>query len=83
MASDNKITYDPMRSGILGSYGSYGGNEIRTVTASEVHLGNSRITEEDIVKFRKLLDFMDFALGASEELRNLMVAYEAKQRILK
>jgi hypothetical protein len=71
----------PLSSG--GIYGSYGGNEIRTVSASEIHLGSERITAEDIAKFHKLLSFMDFALGASEELRNLMVAYEAKQRILK
>jgi hypothetical protein len=86
MSSDNRITYDPMRSGMIGSISGRTfaeGSLNTTLSATTIHLGNSRITEEDIVKFRKLLDFMDFALGASEELRNLMVAYEAKQRILK
>lgn len=54
-----------------------------TMAVGELMLGNEKITAEDIVKFKKLLGFMDFALGASEELRNLMVAYETKQRILK
>lgn len=56
------------------------------VTASfppEVRIGNQSLSEKDIADFRKMLGFLDFALAASEELRNLMVAYEAKQRILK
>lgn len=54
-----------------------------TISANTIHLGNTTITEADIEKFRKMLGFMEFALAASEDLRNLMVAYEAKQRLLK
>lgn len=63
--------------------GIYGASVMETTTVKEIYLGNTRVTEEDLVKFHRLLGFMDFALSASEELRNLMVAYEAKQRILK
>ena len=66
----------------LSSIG-YGSGRLETLAATEIHLGPEKITAEDVAKFKKLLGFMDFALGASEELRNLMVAYEAKQRILK
>jgi hypothetical protein len=58
-------------------------DNISDLHAVNITLGGEKITAEDIVKFKKLLGFMDFALGASEELRNLMVAYEAKQRLLK
>lgn len=51
--------------------------------SSHINIGGETIREDDVAKFRKILGFMEFALGASEELRNLMVAYEAKQRILK
>lgn len=68
----------PLTGGIYGS-----SLDNHTLSASEIHLGSEKITVEDIAKFKKLLGFMDFALGASEELRGLMVAYEAKQRILK
>lgn len=65
-----------------GVYGSELGN-YNTLSATAIHLGSEVITVEDITKFKKLLGFMDFALSASEELRSLMVAYEAKQRLLK
>lgn len=58
-------------------------NQVHTVMATQINLGATTITEEDIRKFRKMLEFMDFALSASEELRALMVAFEAKQRLLK
>lgn len=64
-----------------GIYNSNLGNHV--VNATELHLGDEKITSQDVAKFKKLLGFMDFAMSASEELRGLMVAYEAKQRILK
>lgn len=60
-----------------GIYGS------QSLTANEIYIGNQKITAVDIERFHKMLEFMDFALGASEELRALMVAFEAKQRLLK
>ena len=78
--SQNRINYDPMSGGLIG-----GGNYAQSshLTATEISIGNESITAQDIAKFKKLLGFMDFAMSASEEMRNLMVAYEAKQRILK
>lgn len=57
--------------------------ETHTLRVDYIQLGRTTITEADLAKFHKLVGFMEFALGASEELRSLMVAYEAKQRILK
>lgn len=67
----------------LGSVYATRQNELNTVMASRICLGSTTISEEDILKFRKMLEFMDFALAASDELRALMVAFEAKQRLLK
>lgn len=84
--SNNRIDYDPVRNGMMGSIqgGSLGNYASSShITATEISMGSESITASDIAKFKKLLGFMDFAMGASEELRSLMVAYEAKQRILK
>ena len=82
MSQDRRINYGSPLMG--GSIGSISGMSIAdSATINTIHIGGEVITAEDIVKFKKLLGFMDFALAASEELRNLMVAYEAKQRILK
>lgn len=79
MSSSNRINYDPLMGG--GGLGSY--NQGDHIAVDTLRIGGTVITEADLAKFHKLVGFMDFALGASEELRNLMVAYEAKQRILK
>jgi len=57
--------------------------ELRTMMVHQINIGSTVIYAEDILKFRRMLEFMEFALAASEELRSLMVAFEAKQRLLK
>lgn len=65
------------------TYGGRSPNWDESIAVRELRIGSGAVTEEDLIKFKKLLGFMDFAMSASPELRNLMVAYEAKQRILK
>lgn len=84
--ANNRIDYDPLRGGMIGSMqgGGMGNYAASThITATEISMGSESITAQDVAKFKKLLGFMEFAMSASEEMRNLMVAYEAKQRILK
>jgi hypothetical protein len=87
--SNNNIRHDPygvggsmygsMQGGGLGNYSSI---QDRTV-ATEISIGGETINATDIAKFKKLLGFMEFVMSSSPDMRNLMVAYEAKQRILK
>jgi hypothetical protein len=62
--------------------GNYSSIESR-IAAPEITLGGEKITAEDLIKFKKLVGFMEFVMSSSPEMRSLMVAYEAKQRILK